>query len=391
MDLTRFKQCKAHTEGMYISNDLEPYKPCCWFRNGIMANSYSEYQEKLANMSIEENCKYCIDMEANGSTWSPRHLAEDRASRFVIGASLDNLCNLKCITCSPSNSTQIAAELENDYLFLGKFDKKYYNGITKLLPTKVEFVKEILSVKNFTELQFELFGGEPLINPKVYELLDWMTEQNFANVTSLNITTNGTTFDERIINYTEKFQYINIQLSVDGFGPMFEFMRSNANFDILKENIEKFETLRQKYNNFNYSFHYTLSWMNSLHFPEFFNWITSSYPNSHAHITKLVGPPEMSVDILSKDIREKINELVVSKLTTPTFNYNHLYELYQQHMVLGSNDITNVKQYAYALKNLSVKDKKRKTNYEFVLSEILELINSNLTPSEITYIIENKK
>ena len=94
MDLTLYKECKAHKNAIFIGNDDPPYRPCCWFEGYIDASSYEEYQENLSQMDIEKNCRYCIDMESNGGKLSPRaHFMDSNNQNFITASiSFDNLC-----------------------------------------------------------------------------------------------------------------------------------------------------------------------------------------------------------------------------------------------------------------------------------------------------------
>ena len=96
MDLTPFKECRAHKNAIFIGNEDPPFRPCCWFKNPIDANSYEEYQEKLSQLDVEENCRYCIETESNGGTWSHRmnYIDPTNENFITVSISFDNLCNV---------------------------------------------------------------------------------------------------------------------------------------------------------------------------------------------------------------------------------------------------------------------------------------------------------
>ena len=54
MNIQPYKDCLAHKNSIYISNDDEPYKPCCWFKTGIKADSLADYRNKLSELDIEK-------------------------------------------------------------------------------------------------------------------------------------------------------------------------------------------------------------------------------------------------------------------------------------------------------------------------------------------------
>lgn len=331
MDLTPFKQCRAHKNALFISNDVAPYRPCCWFEGNIDAKSFSEYQEKLAEIDIEKACRFCIDIEKNGGTWSHRqHFNADDPNEILISISFDNLCNLKCITCFGVNSSQLALESKDKEL------QKLWLDIQKHGPKKTEFVKNFLSESNISTLRIEVLGGEPLINPSLYNFLDWLSKQPYAGVTRVNITTNGTTYDERIEMYVEAFDMLNIQLSIDGIEDVYEYIRFGGSFETFKETLKKFHQLKTSLsdpNKIHIGFCYTLSWMNSLHIEKFFNWVYTNYPEySHKiFISKLEGPKYYAINGLPLDVRKQIVEKVQNALINKDAVKTGL-DLYIQHM-----------------------------------------------------------
>ena len=334
MDLTPFKECRAHKNAIFIGNEEPPFRPCCWFKNPIDANSYEEYQQKLSQLDVEENCRYCIETESNGGTWSHRmnYMDLENENFITVSISFDNLCNLKCITCSPTNSSQLATEIKNST------QKKIYTSIHKKRPIKAEFLKKMLSDANSVThrtINLEILGGEPLINPVVYDFLDWLIEQPYAPMAQVNLTTNGTTFDDRILKYIKYFRKFLLQLSIDGIENTFEYVRFGAKFSTLEQVTSKFYELLTLYpEKFAISMNYTLTWMNSLHIKEFFNWVNINYPKiNHILVTKLEWPFEYAINILPIELRKQIVE-EVSKLTTDSNSKGVQSGLkyYKQHM-----------------------------------------------------------
>lgn len=379
MDLTPFKECGAHKNAVFIGNDDAPFRPCCWFEGNIDATSFNEYQEKLSQLDIEKTCRYCIEMEEQGGNWSHRmdFNAKD-PNEIVASISFDNLCNLKCITCSPINSSQLAIELKNPV------EKKRFTSIHKKEPVKTEFLKKMLTDATISSLRIEILGGEPLINPAVYNFLDWLVEQPYASVTSVNITTNGTTYDDRFTKYITYLRGFTIQLSVDGVEDTFEYIRYGAKFNTLNEVADKFYGLRELYpDKFNLSFNYTLSWMNSLHIAEFFKWIHDKYPKvPHIFVTKLEWPYQYPINILPIEVRKQIVEQVSSKIINLSDGVQVGFTYYKQHM-LNTPEFDSVKSTKWNIKtginSLARNDKliNRNSDFNKTFNPVLELLKKN--------------
>lgn len=375
MDLTPFKNCLAHTNSIYISNESEPYKPCCWFKEGIAADTVSEYRQKLSQLDIEKNCSHCIKQESSGATWSHRHLF-DNPREFVLGVCFDNVCNLKCVTCSPIHSSQLIGEWEDLNLLNGKYDKKYYIKLGKQAPSKIEFIKDVLNNSDFDILKLEIFGGEPLINPLIFRFIDWITEQKYAKQTFLSITSNSTTYTEKLREYCDKLYQVALQISIDGIEDTFEYLRYGTDWNDSVDVINKYYDHVGKVGNFSLSFNYTLSWMNSLHFVDFYNWAQQNYPLIQLHLTKLEGPEWYSVNLLSIEQRKKLVNHTLEKLHQQpiTKSYERLLDLYQQSMVFNNHDEFNLELYNQGKIALQDKDNLRTMDYNKTFYKILEFI-----------------
>ena len=119
----------------------------------------------------------------------------------------DNICNLKCVTCTPNNSTQILAErFKFDEKVDAEYTRKYITEVVaKQAPKKIDFIKTTLANATFNRLRFDILGGEPLINPAIFEFMDWLSEQSYAKQTTVALTTNGTTYTDKLTKYLDKF------------------------------------------------------------------------------------------------------------------------------------------------------------------------------------------
>jgi sulfatase maturation enzyme AslB (radical SAM superfamily) len=377
MDLTLYKNCLAHTNGVYISNEIAPYKPCCWFKTGIAAATSTEYKQKLAALDIEFNCSHCIKQEAAGSTWSHRQLF-NKPREFVLGVCFDNICNLKCVTCSPTHTSRLIQDWEDLGKFYGDYDKRYFTRLSKQAPSKLDFIKETLSTATFDELRLEIFGGEPLINPTVFEFIDWLAAQPYAQNTVLSITTNGTTFTDRIEGYISRFRYVGIQLSIDGVADSFEYLRYGADFAATQVVIDQYYALLAQYpNQYSLSFNYTLSWMNSIHFEQFYNWAAENYPLIHLHLTKVEGPAEYSVEVIPAAARNAIVSNNLSKcVNIPSDQFKKLLQLYTESMTFTHGNADEIK-FNKALAALNTLDARRGNDHATTFKNTIEMINDS--------------
>jgi len=384
MDLTPYKNCKAHKQWVYISNDEKSYRPCCYFKTNIDAKDIQDYQEQLSKLDIETNCEYCINLEKNGNPYSQRKEAEDtiRPNEFRITVSFDNLCNFKCTYCSSRYSTQIANEQKDN--------NKLYKIISEQGPSKLEFIKsalnqyayhydKILKTQGYQEIpvcNLNILGGEPLINPLVYEFLEWLSYQPYAKTTAVTFLTNGSVYDERIYEYSREFRYMGLGFSIDGTDDIFEFIRFNGKFSEVKKNIDRYYLLQDK--KFRITFQYALSWMNVLGFADWYNWIVTSYPDldgyNNIHMNKLVYPEDQSVDVIPLKGKQLIIDKIESKLVKTTDKkFLEVYQRFKTQVLTGEDNSHRLDDALVLFKHF---DEVRKTDYKTTLKEVMDIIKS---------------
>jgi len=173
-------------------------------------------------------------------------------SSQIIKLSTSNLCNGTCVTCG-SYLSSAWASLENK--------KINYNKINHEEIEKVNW-------KDIKQLSF--VGGEPLLEKLNFEILDRLVKTNNTNC-FISIVTNGSCeLVPSQFQILSKFKNLNICLSIDGIGPVFEYMRFPLKWNVLLENIGKFKTI-SKY----LSVSYTLSNVNIMYYQETVDWFNS--------------------------------------------------------------------------------------------------------------------
>lgn len=376
MDLTPYKNCLALTNSIFVANEEKPYRPCCWFKTYIDATDVDDYRRQLAEIDLEESCDYCIQQDKGGE-YSYRQQFNN-PNELIITASIDNICNLKCVTCTPNNSTQILAErLKYDDKFAPEHIRKFVTDVVaKQTPKKVGFIKDTLSTSTFSEVRIDLLGGEPLINPAVFDFIDWLTEQPYASNLVLSITTNGTTYTDKIIKYINIFRRVHIQLSIDGVGEEFEYLRFGASFETLEKVCDSFYQLTEQYDNFYMGCHYTLSWMNCLRFAEFFNWMYTRYPNlNDLYVSKLQSPEPYSIELLSLAMRTSVYNEVMNKVAKPNSDaYNKALFLYKEHMLSTAFDNYDKDLLRYGTGLLQVSDNKRGNSHKSIIKDVVDFL-----------------
>jgi MoaA/NifB/PqqE/SkfB family radical SAM enzyme len=223
-----------------------------------------------------EVCKPCFDLEDQGvESLRQRHTAgiipearinlyptavstmrEDYTMPFEIPTmeiKLNNLCNLKCRMCNPTDSTSW-----NDWDQVEEFYDKEKNYISKNV-RKLNLIKKPYLDKfednpnwwtSFEKLlpyfrRVEFAGGEPLMDPQHYRILDML--KPYGKNIEIKYATNGTTLGIKggrtIHEYWPYFKSVAVNVSIDGIGDVYEYIRGNGSWKDVVKNIQEIQKI----------------------------------------------------------------------------------------------------------------------------------------------------
>lgn len=274
--------------------DISPLgdiSPCCKFQTkyydqkfNLQESSISIYanSEFLKNIKQEfsdnqwpRGCERCRIEEEN-SIESKRMLDHDRWKEHYqdyelkeenfITASLafGNTCNLKCITCNPYSSSQWRKEYQDIY----QVDIQHFKFYKQNFVT--DFVKSAPDI-----IHLDIPGGEPFLSgiKEQKQLLQHYIDQNQAKDITLHYTTNATVFpDTEWWNIWKSFKEIDLQLSLDGIGEQYEYIRYPAVWSEVLPNIKKYIAAEKTLDNFRISVSHTVSAYNIYYLDKFVSW-----------------------------------------------------------------------------------------------------------------------
>ena len=239
--------------------------PCCSlnkkltrFKNKKVANAfnginkyhnseYSQYlRKKFLNNEAPEECQLCWDQEARAfeserirANYLHKVLFKKNYEKYLklikkydlkipieINLSMTNLCNLKCLMCSGGDSSKLL--VENNDLGIEKLNQKDFDW-TVLAKQKI--IDQIL--KNNSLEYLNLTGGETLMVPEIFRLLDKLKNKNLKIV----IFTNGTQYNERIVSKLKQLKNLHIIFSVESTNKQNEYLRFPSAWNNIQRNI----------------------------------------------------------------------------------------------------------------------------------------------------------
>jgi MoaA/NifB/PqqE/SkfB family radical SAM enzyme len=151
--------------------------------------------------------------------------------------SLGNECNLACKMCSPTASSKLAAQMINQGTYQGPVRMNWTDN-DHSWNSVVDFICQTKNLKFV-----HIIGGEPLLNPKFNDLIDRLLKANQTNI-YLGFTTNGTIFDNQLIDKLDAFRHVDIGISIEGTGILNDFIREQTNSVL--HNIESYLNYRKQ-------------------------------------------------------------------------------------------------------------------------------------------------
>jgi len=347
-------QCIYTSGGRMLTNDKPVNVLTDNFNEVRNHPTLIELRRSMLNGEKSELCKLCWDEEDLGlvsKRQQQQHSYKDTLQKILdsedisgyldtdtfpiqyLDSRLGNLCNLKCRMCGPGDSSLWLEEMyemgtpsfkfgtinkpykiekvSNVYKIQGDdfqyyTSKKFNDAIQKILPT----VNRIY----FT-------GGEPLINKKHYEILDYCIETNFAKNITLEYNTNGTTLNKNLLDQWKHFASVIVCFSIDGIDDIANYIRYPSKWEVIKQHM--YDLDNADIPSLFCTTNVTVNIFNVKHFLDILDWYHSAgFKRFHNKLLwhRLVGPDFLNVQVLPLETKKEITELYddyISKSNIP--------------------------------------------------------------------------
>ena len=143
-----------------------------------------------------------------------------------------NLCNVACRSCNADTSSawykdayalHEQKETYKDWLKFYGPHKKTYNNNQSLEQTLDKWQKNIII--------WDLYGGEPLLIPLTYRILNSAIENGSTENKIIGIHTNGTIYDNKLVDILKNFKKVNFSYSIDAIGNKNDYIRKNSRLE----------------------------------------------------------------------------------------------------------------------------------------------------------------
>lgn len=245
----------------------------------IKSEAPAQIQQQFGKDRLPDSCRNCAQKESiigHSRRFFFQHKLEPmgiEGNQFkleYLDLHLTNRCNLKCRMCNSESSSQW---IEEDKI-LNSIDAKRLNRPKNPRVRRVnqEILKGLLRDPDiFKNLRYlALRGGEPLMEPLYLEIIDFLIQHGFAQQIILDLSTNGSFAEAKVLKRLNHFASVDFHLSVEGGGELYQYIRGGQTFSIdkLERNIQRFRELP----NVHIIFAVTVSVYNILHLDELIEW-----------------------------------------------------------------------------------------------------------------------
>jgi organic radical activating enzyme len=208
---------------------------------------YVSIREKMLKGELVPGCTQCIQNESYGKeskriTTNKRYQHSLNKASAIANPDIEyfdlrfgNLCNLKCRSCTPINSSQLDKQvIENPEL------QKYYHNfgynINEWYETETFQENVFSNLKKLNTLY--ITGGEPTIIKKNFELLERLIEEGYSKNILLVINSNMTNDKSTFFDLISHFKEVIFFASIDGYNDMQEYLRYPSDWNQISKNLE---------------------------------------------------------------------------------------------------------------------------------------------------------
>lgn len=263
-------------------------------------NEYMKSVRKMMlNGEVPASCLKCFEEEEQGvaskriwetGTWHydgvdiPKLIKETQEDGSVpytnlqyLDLRLGHTCNLKCIMCSPHDSSQWVGDHKKVFpLFQSSliqkqmaWDRSSFNNFWHENPKFWEQLYE--QIPYMKQLYFA--GGEPLMIREHKVFLEKIVADGYASQIGLRYNTNGLLIDNEFIELWKKFKKVKVGVSLDGMGERVHYIRYPTNWTIIEQNLHKLDNTPD---NIQCNIALAAQVLNIKHIPDFIKWKVSS-------------------------------------------------------------------------------------------------------------------
>jgi len=388
---------------MNISVDPDGYvKPCCVSTQRMSYNlghntlaeivnspEMIQLRQDMIDGVLVPGCNECYQQEKYGGrslrqihtdTWqiipSVKSKLDNPTTEISIGVEyfdlrFGNMCNLQCRSCSPDNSSQLAKEFKQLNIPISVKDNinDWYQTDT--------FIENIKSQLDNIRVLY-ITGGEPTIIEKNFEILEYLISEGKSQNIILQLNTNLTNIKPRFLDLLSKFKYVILFVSIDGIGPVQEYLRYPSKWVQIDKNLRSLLDLKSDnmiikptpvIQNVNLS-----TIVDLFEYFEKFNRISGKRLIEIAPIV-LNNPKHSDIVYLPLEYKQQCWDKIQDWLTTATYQTSELHDIMRQVEQKCNTDVSYVTELEEFKRQTDIFDTHRNMSLQDVNPELCEIMH----------------
>ena len=317
--------------------------PCCLWRSDKPVGNINEEtlveiwnndtmkrtRAGMLNSERISSCKRCYELEESGDSSYRKRINNEHWDKinYIDSTDIDgklnimnlhlwdirisNFCNFKCRSCGLG----LSSSWFSDTVALGnKVDKALIN-----VNDKASFM-EMLEPHYSCVDEIYFAGGEPLIMPEHYQILDKLLELGRTDV-NIRYSTNFSKLvykGSHIFDYWKHFPNLELYISIDGIGRIGEYVRKGYSDELFHKNVLEYKNSNIKHTDYAYAI--TYGTLNYLHlFDMVLDFIKRDFVDKDAFKgsrTLFFSPIDYPTYYDSKFLPDKFKKIFAQRLST---------------------------------------------------------------------------
>ena len=300
---------------------------------------------------------------------------------------LGNMCQLKCVMCSPHDSSSWikewkiqypkykTIELKQDQGWDPSFDYTWYQ--------KGSFLDTMKSqTHNIKELYFA--GGEPLLIPEHYKILELMVETGAASNCVLRYNSNGVELPEKLFELWNHFKQVKFNFSIDAVGDRNDYIRYPSKWRDIVSNLQRLDDTPD---NIVVNIACAVQLLNVMNLPELVHWKSSmnfKKINLPPYGAGLIGthlvylPSYLNVRVLPMHLKIEIERRIIYFCGRNQYGSEFVNNPYGRQRWMGLVQYMMAEDWSSKLPStieyLESCDKQRGTNFRKVFPELSTMV-----------------
>ncbi len=290
--------------GQYM--DAEPLAVYKTIEEARNSPHMQKMREKMLNGEHDSGCQ-CPAEEAAGLN-SMRQAAiqqfgvRDFGKLKTVEIFFDNVCNLKCRMCA-SLQSHLWYDDEVELYGTTYSAKKYIKNKTY----------EQIDVSELEEIK--VYGGEPLISQEANDFFGRILSEGCVENLYIEMSTNCTARPmSNVLEVFKRCKRLKLNLSIDGFGRLNEFIRSGSDWNSIVDNMKYFHDLLDSVSKDSYILvHSAVSVYNINMLDDLKNFVETNFPRFDFKFQAVQYPIFLNIKNLPIDYKDALSSTITDE------------------------------------------------------------------------------